>query len=293
MHPSPLKLFLVASVATCAVAAKEPDVQLNYRLQPERDLTAETVADAITTFRVLEDRGIVAKTNGRLSSRPSSIHMTSKQSFRYITGKLQPDQSFSVEMHYLDKTTHAKGPDGQVHLLPEKLPLKGLRVAATLEPDGKVRESSVELTGVEPTLTEPLRKTMAAVLMQAAAVSPITLSFDRSVPQEMAMQVPLPGLAPLDLKMRISNQLLAVDDGVARIQQIYSMDFGTPAGAMKMSAEGSGGGTMLYEVATQTLLSSDTGTLMKMTIETAEGVIEIQVNSKQSQKMRPTNATVQ
>lgn len=282
--------FVVLACATGAALADLPEVELNYRLQPDRDLTADSVADAITTMRVLEDRGIVAKSGGRLSAKRTSIHLISKQSYRYVTGTVQPDRSFPVEMHYLDKTTHLKGPDGQEHLVPEKTPLKGVRVAATVERDGKVREGSVVVSGVESALAEQLQGIMAAVLAQATSIRPIVLAHDRSVPQDIDMQVPLPGLPPLNVKMRISNQLQAVDAGVARVQQVYSMDFGTPAGPMKMTAVGSGGGTLLYEMASQTLLSSETGTLMRMTLEAADGVLEIELNSRQTQTMRPTVA---
>lgn len=290
MSPSHLKLFLVALLASSTVAAKQPEVELNYRIQPDRDLTTESVTDAVTTIRVLEDRGILAKSKGRLSSQPASIQLTNKQTIRYITGPVQADQTFPVEMHYIDKTSHVIGLDGQRQLLPEKMSLKGLRVSAAVELGGKLREDSVQVTGENPAISEPLRKIIAAVLTQATSVQPITLSVGQSVPQVMALQVPLPGLAPLDIKMQILSQLLSVDDGVARIQQTYIMDFMNPSGAMKMTAEGSGGGTMFYEVSTQTLLSSEAGTLMKMTIETAEGTIEIQAKLKESQTTRPTHA---
>ena len=59
-----------------------------------------------------------------------------------------------------------------------------------------------------------------------------------------------------------------------------------PAG--QQAAEGTGGGTMLYEVASQTLLSNEAGMLMKMTLDAADGVIEVEMNTKQSQTTRPT-----
>ena len=133
---------------------------------------------------------------------------------------------------------------------------------------------------------------MAAAIAQAAAIEPILLSKDRSVPQEIGMQLPVAGITTLELKMHISNQLLGVEGGVARIQQIHSMNFGAPTGAIKMSAEGSGGGTLHYEIFTKTLLSSETGTLMKLILDTPEGLIELQMNSKHSQKMRPTHLPV-
>lgn len=289
MRPLLALLYLVFAAAS-SVFANPGAVELSYRLQPDRDLTIDSVADSITTLRVLEDRGIGAMSSGRLSSRPTTVQIIGTQRFRYITGSVQPDGSFSVEMRYLDKTTRLKGADGQEQLLPEKTPLKGLRVNATVEPGGKVSESSVALAGLEPSITEPLRQTMASILAQAASIQPIRLSHDRSVQQEMSMQIPLPSIATLNVKMHISNRLLAVTDGIAHIQQIYSMGFGTPTGGMMVTAEGSGGGTMLYEIATQILLSSETSTMMKVVLEVAGGVIEVQVNSKQSRKTRPTLA---
>ncbi len=294
---SQMQLFqtLVQTLAIAALTvacAKAAEVELDYRLQPERDLTTELVTEAVTTFRVLEDRGIVAKSNGRLSSQPTTVHIIDRQSLRYITGRAEQDGRFPVEMLYLEKTMHMKGADGLEHQLPNKTPLKGVRVAATVEVGGKVSEGTVQVTGVEASLAQPMRQTMAAAITQAAAIEPILLSQGRSVPQEIAMQLPIAGITTLELKTHISNQLLGVEGGVARIQQIYSMNFGTPAGAIKMSAEGSGGGTLQYEVLTKTLLSSESGTLMKFILDTHEGVVEMQMNSKQSQKMRPTHVPV-
>lgn len=285
-----LKLSALVFLALTASdgLADPSSVVLNYRLQPDRDLTVESVTDAVTTIRVVEDRGIVEKSAGRLSTRRTSIHAKGRQRFRYVTGALQPDKSFSVDMQYLDKAAILVEPDGQERLLPDKTPLKGVRVAATVEHDGQLREGSVVVSGVDPALAEPLRQTMAAVLRQASSIQPLVLEQGQSVPQEMAMQVPLPGAAPLDIRVRVSNRLLAVEAGVARIQQLYSMDFGTPAGAMKMAAEGTGGGTLLYEVQSRTLLSSETSMLMKMTLEAADGVLEMEMNSRQSQSTRRT-----
>ncbi len=281
-------LQIYALAAGCAAFANLAQVELDYRLQPDRDLTASIAADAITTMRVLEDRGIVASSNGRLSSRPTTIHMGSRQAIRYVTGKLQPGGGFPVEMTYLDKTTHVNTPDGRTQLLPEKTRLKGVRVTGAVDATGKLRADSVNVSGVEPNLAQSLREMMTAVLTQASDVEPMSLTFDKSVPQDLTMQIPVAGITTLDLKMRTMNRLLAIEGDVARVQQIYSMTFGTPSGAIKMKAEGSGGGTMLYQISTKTLLSSETGTLMKFVLDAPEGVIEIQLNSRESQKMLPT-----
>jgi hypothetical protein len=281
---------LVLILAAGPACASDEPIEINYRLRPDRDLTAESVADAITTTRVLVDRGIVAKSGGRLSSRPTTVHIVQKHTYQYITGSPQADGSFTSEMRYLDKTTSVRGPDGQEQNIPERVPLKGVRVLATVDADGKLRPGSTEVTGIDARLLEPFRQSLVGVLSQFASIPPLVLTRGQSVPQEMSLQVPVPGIANLQLKMQTANQLLDVEGGVARIQQIYSLDFGIPSGSAKITAEGSGGGSMLYQVSSQTLLSSESGMLMKLVMDTADGVIEMQLNSRQVQKMWPTAA---
>jgi hypothetical protein len=283
-------LLLYLAVASHPALANPGSVELNYRLQPDRDQLAETVTESVVTMRVLEDRGIVAKTQGRLSARPVTLQTTGRQSFRYLNGIVQPDGSFQSEMRYLDKSTVVRGADGQAHALPEKVSLKGARISATVERDGQIRAGSVALDGVDAQHADALRSMLANVLAQAASIQPITLTPDQSVPQDVTLQLPVPGVTTLDMKLQISNRLLGVNDGVANIQQIFTMTFGAPAGPLKMAADGSGGGTLLYELATKTLRSSDTGMLMKLTLDTPEGVLELKLNSRTLQTTRPTPA---
>jgi hypothetical protein len=62
-------------------------------------------------------------------------------------------------------------------------------------------------------------------MAQATAIEPILVSQNRRVQQEVAMQIPVPGIITLHVKMRIDYQLLSVEGGVARVQQAFSMDF--------------------------------------------------------------------
>ena len=77
----------------------------------------------VATMRVLEDRGIVAKSQGRLSSQPLTRHITGSRTARYITGPPNPDESSSVEMHVLDSSTRVKGADGGERIVEESVPL--------------------------------------------------------------------------------------------------------------------------------------------------------------------------
>ncbi len=264
------------------------EVELDYRLRPNRDLTAKTLTDAVTTLRVLQDRGVVAKSNGRLSAQPTTIRITESQTLHYLTGGEQADGSFTAVIRFIEKTGSIKTMDGRELDLAGNLPFKALHIVATVESSGKVRDDAVRVSGVDAAMADMLRPMMAVVISKVASIEPIWLSRDRSVPQEFSMQMPIAGKVALNLRMTISNRLLSVGDGVARIQQFHEVTFGAPSGAVMLSAEGSGSGVLLCEVATRALLSSESQTLMKSVLDTPDGVIEVQVNGKQTQSMRPT-----
>jgi hypothetical protein len=57
-----------------------------------------------------------------------------------------------------------------------------------------------------------------------------------------------------------------------------------------MTAEGSGGGFMFYEVATRIVRSNETSMRMQANVETIDGLIELQISSNQIQKTRQTFA---
>lgn len=269
-----------------AAAAGEPVVDLDYRLQPDRDLTTETLIDGTTTMRVIEDRGIVARSNGRLSSRPTTLRVRTRQAIRFVTGSLQADGSFAAEMHYVDKRSTVQLPDGSEQLVPEPAPLKGVRVHATVEPGGRLREGSVRITGVGAALGDAFEATIAGALSQAAAIEPLRLTRGEGVSQRMSMQLPVPGVASLDIQVLVVNRLVSVEDGLARIQQVYSMEFGAPASGLTMRAEGSGGGHLLYDIASRTVASGETGMLVKITLDTPEGLIEVHLDTRQTRRMR-------
>lgn len=289
-----IALLIAVFATTSSVASEDSSVEVNQRLLlPGRDLTAETTTEAINTMRVVEDRGIVAKSNGRLSSSPLTIHMVSRQAVRYITGSENPDGSFSAEIRFLGKTTSIRSLDGQEQVLPDKSSLKGLVVMAKIDRNGALHKGSVSLSGLDASEMESFRPTMESVMAQAASIEAIQLSMERGAYQEVAMKVPLPGIAPIDIAMRINSRLLRVENGVATVQQTYSMDFGTPAGPMKMTADGSGGGTLLYEVATKTIISNQSNSFMNFVLDSAEGVLAMNLSSKELQSIRPTTVPSQ
>ena len=283
-----LAAFAVVLVTTAAVASTSTSVELDYRLRPDRDITADMTTEAITTMHVIEDRGIVAKSNGRLSSSPTTIQIIRRQAFRYITGPELADESFSAEMRYLKTRTFLRSLDGQEQALPDKMPLEGLVVRAMIERDGSVRNGSVVLSGLDASAIELFRTTIESVMLQAASIKPIRISIENGASQSLSMNVPIPGASAIDVGIHIHSRLIDVDNGIAKVEQIYTMDFGVPSGPIKMTAEGSGGGTLMYDVASSMLITNRSSSLMKFSLDTPEGVLGISMSSKDSQSMRQT-----
>lgn len=283
-------IVILGSLLACGAIASESNVELTYRLQPSRDQITDNVLEGVTTIRVIDDRGVIAKSGGRLSLMPMTVTMKRSQSFRYITGDSSADGSFPAEMRFLEQSTTLKNTDGSEQILPERNSLKGASVLAVIESSGVFRPNSVALKGMDAALSEKVRPVMESVLAQAASIPSILLTSDKEVLQDMQMQVPIPGIASFDIKMKISSRLLRVDDGVARVQQVFTMDFGAdPAGA-KVTADGSGGGTIAFDTNSKTVVSSESVTIMRMQVEAPDGTIEIRMNSKQLQSTRQVAA---
>jgi hypothetical protein len=279
-------ILILGSLLSCGAIANESNVELTYRLQPSRDLVTDNVIEGVTTIRVIEDRGVIAKSGGRLSLMPMTVTMKRSQSFRYITGDASADGSFSAEMRFLERNTSLKNADGTEQILPERSSLKGASVLAVIESSGALRPNSVALKGLEAALSDQVRPIMESVLSQAASIPSVLLSPGKEVLQDMQMQVPIPGIAAFDIKMKISNRLLKVENGVARIQQVFTMDFGAGPAETKVTADGSGGGTIAFDMNSKTVLSTESITIMRMQVDAPDGTVEIRMNSKQVQSSR-------
>jgi hypothetical protein len=281
-----LSHFLAALLWMCASAAGAEEVVLDYRLQPDRDVRSEMVTQATTSMRVVEDRGLVAKSNGRLSAQALSFLATQRQSVAFATGKAGVDGSFAARVRFLSKSSELTLPDGSTQPLPDRASLAGARLEVVVERDGTLRKDSAQIFGASEEHAGLVRDVMVSVVNQAASMPALRLAKGQSTPQDLALRIPLPGVGHVDMKMRIHHRLIAVEDGVARIDLVYSMDFGGPTPGVKMSAHGTGGGTMRYDLARKLAIGSETRTMMKFTIESPDGVLEMEMVSQESQSMR-------
>jgi hypothetical protein len=267
-------------------AAATESVELDYRLRPDRDLVSEQVDENVTTMRVVTDRGLVARSASQGARFPLTYHTVTRQRARYLTGPAQPDGSFPASLSILSRSTSLRLPSGEEQTLPGQPRLEGLEFKALIDPQGQVREPSLVAQGADAAALDPVRQMMTSMLEQIIRIEVIRVEKGQATPQVVNMKLPLPGLGALDLKVTGSNRLIDLKDGQAHVEMVYVMEFGTPEGPVKIEASGTGGGSMHYDIAAQVARRIETNTLMNVLAHMADGTLEFQMNTRQTQQVQ-------
>lgn len=267
-------------------AAATESVELDYRLRPDRDLVAEQVDENVTTMRVVTDRGLVARSASQGARFPLTYHTVSRQRTRYVTGPAQPDGSFPATLSVLSRSTSLRLASGEERALPGQPRLEGFEFKALIDPQGQVREPSLVAQSADAAALDTVRQIMTTMLEQLLRIEVIRVEKGQATPQVVNMKLPLPGLGALDLKVTGSNRLIDLKDGQAHVEMVYVMAFGTPEGPVKIEASGTGGGRLHYDIAAQVARRIETNTLMNVLAHMADGTLEFQMNTRQTQQVQ-------
>lgn len=265
-------------------AAATESVELDYRLRPDRDLVSEQVDENVTTMRVVTDRGLVARSASQGARFPLTYHTVTRQRARYLTGPAQPDGSFPASLSILSRSTSLRLASGEEQPLPGQPRLDGFEFKALIDPQGQVREPSLVAQGADAAALDTVRQMMTSMLEQIIRIEVIRVEKGQATPQVVNMKLPLPGLGALDLKVTGSNRLIDLKDGQAQVEMVYVMEFGTPEGPVKIEASGTGGGRLQYDIAAQVARRIETNTLMNVLAHMADGTLEFQMNTRQTQQ---------
>lgn len=277
---------LLLLTAATGVQAAGP-VALDYRLRADRDLISEQVNENVTTMRVLTDRGVVERSAARGTGFPLTYHVINRQSYRYTTGPADTDGSFPAMVAVLDRRSSLRLASGEERPVPGQPGLDHFVFEARIDAQGRLLQPALAADGGDAEGREALKAVLASALEQAARIEPIYVEEEKAAQQVVAIKLPLPGMAALDLKITASNRLMAVSDGVARVEMVYVMEFGVPDGPVKIEATGAGGGTMLYDMNARLARSVETNTLMTIVTDAPDGRLEFQMNTRQTQQTRP------
>ncbi|MFN3493969.1 MAG: hypothetical protein ACK40L_05630 [Hydrogenophaga sp.] len=280
-----LVLLLPGAMST-AWAQPPREVQIAYRLQPGVDWISELTTDAIMSFTVLEDRGIVARSAARGVRFPAQANLVNRQTVRHTTSPLAADGSFTVDLAFLSRSAAVRDADGQERLLAEAASLVGSRVRARASAEGRIDPASLEVLEAPPAQVAQVRPVFQAMFEQMGSLDNLHLSDAQSASQRVQLTLPIPGLAQVDIGMDITYQLIGIREDIADIDMVYVMDFGTPQRDTRIRAHGSGAGLMRYDTRHRLILSTTDHSLMDMELDMPEGRIRVQVMNQQKQLAR-------
>lgn len=277
---------LALSLSGVVLAHAAEAVDLDYRLRADRDLTVDQVQENVTAIRVIEDRGLVAKAASNGARFPGTYHVVNRQRFRYTTGTAQPDGSFPATLSILSRRVNLRLASGEEQAVTGQPDMDNFVFKALIDPQGRVLQPSVEAGGIDAGNHEAIKAVMTSVLEQATRIEPLRVEEGQAAQQVVNMKLPLPGLTELDLRINASNRLIGVTDGVAKVEMVYVMEFGLPQGPVRLTASGTGGGTLLYDIAGRVARSIESSTLMTIVAEVPDGTLEFQMNTRQTQQMQ-------
>ncbi len=261
-------------------------VQIAYRVQPGVDWISDLTTDAMMSFSVVEDRGIVARSAERGVRFPAQANLVNRQSVRHTTSAPGPDGSFTVDLAFLSKSAAVRDADGKEHTMPDHTAIVGSRVQARALPDGRIDLDTMQITGAPEDKAAMVRPVFQAMFEQMGALENVSLSAGQGASQRVELTLPIGGFARVAIGMDINYKLVEIKDDIAEIDMVYVMDFGTPDQPMRIKAHGSGAGAMRYDTQRQLILSTTDHSLMDMELEMPEGVIKVQVMNQQKQVAR-------
>ncbi len=281
-------VLLIAPQMLCAQTTQT--VQIAYRVQPGVDWISDLTTDAMMSFKVVEDRGIVARSAERGMRFPAQANLVNRQSVRHTTSAAAPDGSFTVDLAFLSKSAAVRDADGKEHVMPDNTALVGSRVQAKALADGRIDAETMTITGAPEDKAALVRPVFQAMFEQMGALENVSLSTGQGASQRVELTLPIGGIARVAIGMDINYKLVEVKDNIAEIDMVYVMDFGTPDQPMRIKAHGSGAGAMRYDTQHQLILSTTDHSLMDMELELPEGVIKVQVMNQQKQVARLATA---
>ena len=115
-------------------------------------------------------------------------------------------------------------------------------------------------------------------------MQPLTIAEDRLAKQTFSMHLPVKGDVGIDVKVNALHSLIKVENGLAHVQIVYRMDFGVPKGDFKISAEGNGGGTLIYDITRRSEVSMDSFSFFTVVMDDPEGVMEVKLQMRSSDR---------
>ncbi|MEW6206029.1 MAG: hypothetical protein AB1516_11970 [Pseudomonadota bacterium] len=285
-----IRLFILVCIFSWSsqVLANSKVVVVDQRMQPGRDLSTETISEATITFKVLNDRGIIKQSEGRLSHEATPVLVSTLQSFRTITGPINTDGSFKSEVTFQKRDFHMTGPDGKRQVIPENPTLVGVKVGLVIDSTGKIRDDSLVISGMESRRANDLRGTLVSLIEQITLIPPIQLSENQFHQQVHTLEIPVPGIDTIRFNVTVTSKLLGVVDGIALISEAFDFNLLSPDKLLNVRFDGKGEGSQHYNIEKKLLSQQESTQTIRFTIDSPLGLVEGNMEATTRQRTRFT-----
>lgn len=207
-----------------------------------------------------------------------------RETLRLTSSSAAPDGSFRVTMEKLLDEGSVRLPDGRESEIEGYESNAGFRLEARVSPLWRAEIEGFNWPRADARAREVARRAAVSSLNQVLAMQPLTLAEDRSAKQTFSMHFPVTGDVGIDVKVIALHRLIKVENGLAHIQLVHQMDFGVPKGDFKISAEGNGGGTLIYDITKRSEVSLDSFSFITVVMDDPKGVMEVKLQMSSSDK---------
>ena len=214
---------------------------------------------------------------------PIAMLMKISMNGRITTGDMKIDSTFPFETEIIaNKTTGTI--NGEAMPLPDKFPLKNLKVSGIYTKDNLM--TNLEVQG--DSLSEEIKNLMIKTtedLMKNIKFPEKPLSIGDSFQQEIPMQMPILQGMIIDMKTIITYTLEKVESEKAYFNTVTTIELNSNNDKYKITATGGGNGFVIHDLKRNYISSSDTDLSISCTVDMGQFQVISTTKSKSVMKI--------
>ena len=274
-------ISLIALVCTRSLATET--VVLTFVPRPDRVVNTETETIYLQSINLTGDDELVERNRARGVTFPLRLQSTGHQHIRSTTGPLANDGSFPLSLELLESSSQTVDQIG--NSVPIKSPtadLVGMRVNALVSPSGSVEFVSLEGGDQKPELAKLIPQLLTSTFDSMKSLEGVALKVGESTQKSFVLDIPVPNIQTLRFSAVTTYKLLAVTGGTAKFSTSTTYVLQQPESSIQVEADGTGFGSMEYDVSRQVLQSADSEGSMKMSVRYGKGLVATTMHMRQS-----------
>lgn len=274
---------LVLFCLTHGLGLASESVTLSFAPRADRVIDSTTQTFALQKINITGDDQVIEMNRARGVTFPVHLQTTETQTSRLWTGRADTTGSYPMSIEYLSANSQTVNQLG--YAIPMKAPaadLVGMRINATVLPNGSIEFGSIENGNGKPELIAMAPRLLSAVFESMKSLDGVALNVGDSRTQDFTFDMPLPGVAPIRFSGQMVYKLISVSGGIAKFSTATTYTLQQPEDGISIQAKGSGFGSMEYDAAHQHNKSMISQTSMQVSVHFGKGLMTADLTMRQS-----------